>query len=162
MWLSLFVLVILVLAGLSVWRRFWQLHWRLHWDWTQVSFIVYSGVVLALFLMFQNYSYEEPFAVASLLCLAMGAWLYLRNPQGLQRILVLVAGVTMAMCIIAAGKWLILPHQAWNIWSRGVSLENERWFEAERTLIGLASLLVFLLAPGLLRLFLPKRQPAPT
>jgi hypothetical protein len=122
---------------------------------------VYSGLGLALVLMFQNYNHEEPYAIASLICLAAGAWLYLKSPHGLQRILVLVAGVTMAMCTIAIGKWLILPQQDWSIWARGVSPESERWFEAERTLIGLASLLVVLLAPGLLHLVLPRRHPAP-
>ena len=161
MWLSLFVLVFLAIVILSVWQRFRQLYWRVRRDWTQVSFILYSGAMLVLVLMFENYRYEEPYIVASMLCLAAGAWFYMRSPHNWQRILVLIAGVTLAMCISAAGKWLILPRQDWNIYFYGYPPESERWFEAERTLLELGVLLVVLVAPGILSIFPPRGEPAP-
>lgn len=162
MWLSLFLLVILVIAVLSVWQRFRQFYWRVRRDWTQVSFILYSGAILVLVLMFENYHYEEPYIIASMFCLAAGAWFYLRSPHSRERILGLIIGVTLAMCISAIGKWLILPRQDWNIYFHGYPPENERWFEAERTLLNLGFLLLVLLAPGILSLFPPRSAPAPT
>lgn len=158
MWLSLFVFVFLAIAIAALWQRFRQFYWRLRWDWTQVSFILYSGSILGFILLFDEYSYQEPYLFASLLCLAAGAWLYLRSPKGWQRLFVLLAGITLAMFISAAGKWFIVPRQDWSIYFQRHPAESEIWFFAKRTLLEWGWLVVLLLAPGIMSLLPPPKE----
>jgi len=155
MWLSLFALVTLVVAVLAIWRRFRQFYWRLRQDWTLVSFVIYGGTLFALVLLFDEYRYEEPYALLSLLCLATGAWHYLRNPHPWQRTLALLSGATLAMWVAAAGIWLIVPAQPWESWFQWHPAERERWFEAGKALVEWAWIVVALLAPALLALKRP-------
>lgn len=151
MWLSLFVILMVVLGVLALVRRFNDFLRRIYQDWTQVSYILYGGVLMALVLAFDDYRYEEPYAVASSLCLAAGALLYLRSPQRWQRGMALLSGLTLAMWIIALGKWLLVPSQDWEIWFAWHPPQTERWFAARRTLLEWVWMMLFLLAPALIK-----------
>jgi hypothetical protein len=105
MWLSLFVMTLAVLGFLALLRRFEAVTARLSQDWTQASFILYSGSLVILLLAFEPYHTSRPFAVASLLCLATGAWLYLLCPQPWLRLTCLLAGVSMAMGTASINAW---------------------------------------------------------
>jgi hypothetical protein len=151
MWLSLFVILMVVLGILALARRFSDFLRRIFQDWTQVSYILYGGVLMALVMAFEDYRYEEPYAVASSLCLAAGALLYLRCPQPWQRGMALLSGLTLAMWTAALGKWLIVPAQDWALWFNWHSPQTERWFEAQRTLLEWGWMVLFLLAPALIK-----------
>lgn len=151
MWLSLFVLLMAVLGLLALVRRFSNFMRRVSQDWTQVSFILYGGALMAMVLAFEDYRYEEPFAIASSLCLAAGALLYLRCPQRWQRGMALLSGLTLAMWTIALGKWLLVPVQDWAVWFTWHPPQTERWFAAQRTLLEWGWMVLFLLAPALIK-----------
>ena len=153
MWLSLFIFIFLVIVISILLKRFRQFYWRLRWDWTQVSFILYSGSILGLILLFEKNSQEEPYLFASLLCLAVGAWLYLRSPESWQRLFVLLAGITLAMFVSFAGRWFTGPNQDWYTYFLRGTLQNEFWFEIELTLLEWGWLVLILLIPGLMSLF---------
>ena len=158
MWLSLFIFIFLVIAVSVLLKRFRQFYWRLRWDWTQVSFILYSGSILGLILLFDENRQVEPYLFASLLCLAVGAWLYLHSPKSWQRLFVLIAGITLAMFISSAGKWFTGATQDWyNYFLRG-PLQNEFWFDIELTLLEWGWLVVILLIPGIMSLFPPPKE----
>lgn len=159
MWLSLFLGVAFVLACFSAIRHLRQFYWRIRQDWTQVSFILYGGAMTTLVLLFEDYHDEEPFALVSVICLAVGAWFYLRSPRSRQRALALVTGITLAMWVAAYGKYLIVPRQPWTLWFQVNPPETERWIEALRTLFEWGWMVFFLLAPRILRFFPPPPQP---
>lgn len=148
-WLSLLALVVLVLylaRSLPVLRALAR---RLQQDWTQVSYLLYSGSMLALVLAFDGYRNGAPYAVLSLACLAAGAWGYLRSREPGRGFLALLVGATLSMWVAAAGKWLIAPDQDWTAWIPGGSFGSERWFEAERALVAWGWMLVVMALPGL-------------
>lgn len=151
MWFSLFLLVLSVWLVLGFVRRLSYLKWSAHRDWTQVSFILYGGAMTALALLFNDYDSKETFVLASLMCLAAGAWFYLRSSLPWQRLLALLAGVTLALGVAAAGMWLKAPLQPWTWAGAWNTPETERWFEAWRAVLVWVWLVFFLLAPGMLR-----------
>jgi hypothetical protein len=155
MWLSLFALTFIVLGILAIFRRFRPFLCRVRQDWTLASYILYSGVILILVLTFDQYRFERPYAVASSLCLATGAWLYLRSPHPWQRSLSLLAGLTLAMWAAASGQWSIASIQDWKIWLYWSTLDRDHLMEIRWTILEWGWMLVFLLAPIWLRL-LPK------
>jgi len=158
MWLSLFIFIFLVIVVSILLKRFRGFYWRLRWDWTQVSFILYCGSILGLILLFDKTSQEEPYLFASLLCLAVGAWLYLRSPESWQRLFVLLAGITLAMLISTAGKAVAAPNQDWYTYFLREPLQNEFWFEVELALLEWGWLVLILLIPGIMNLFPPPRD----
>jgi hypothetical protein len=158
MWLSLFVFIFLVIAASILLKRFRGFYCRLRWDWTQVSFILYCGSILGLILLFDKNSQEVPFLFASLLCLAVGAWLYLRSPEGWQRLFVLLAGITLAMIISTAGKWATAPNQVWYTYLLREPLQKAFWFEIELALLEWGWLVLILLIPGIMNLFPPPKE----
>ena len=85
MWLILILLMLLAVKLLALAKRFHPFYWRLRGDWTQASFIMYGGSSLALVLLYQEYHYQTYFALASWLCLAAGAWLYLGTQFAFRR-----------------------------------------------------------------------------
>ena len=158
-WLSLLVTVSLVVLLLARLAPFRPLANRLQEDWTQLSYLLYGGGMLALVLTFDEYRYETPYALSALLCLAAGAWGYLRSSRPQRGYLALVIGATLAMWIAALGVWILVPSQDWAAWFRGHPPESERWFEAEQALIGWIWLVVVMSLPGLVRLLSRRRRP---
>ena len=158
MWLSLFVFIFLVIGVTVLLKRFKQFYWRLRWDWTQVSFILYSGATLGLILLFDQDRKGLPYLAASLVCLAIGAWLYLRSPKGWQRLFVLLAGITAAVFVSAAGRWFTAADLNWSIPFLLPTPENVFWLEAERTLLEWGWLVLILTIPGIMSLFPPPEE----
>ncbi len=104
LWLMLFCLTLLVVALLAIFNRFQPLFQRVEGDWTLLSYVLYGELVFVLLLLFENYRTAPAYALASLICLAGGAWFYLRTSQGGRRVLALIGGVTLAMWIAALSR----------------------------------------------------------
>ena len=107
LWLMLFCLTLLVVTLLAIFNRFRPLFQRVEGDWTLLSYVLYGESVFVLLLLFENYRTAPVYAIASLFCLAGGAWFYLRAAQGGRRILALVGGVTLAMWIAALSRGVL-------------------------------------------------------
>ena len=107
LWMGLVFMLILFLAltNLIPKSRFYR---RLREDWTLVSFIVYGAVPLALVFTFDEYRNEEPYMFLSLLLLAAGGWLYLRNDEPRKRFFCLQGGLWLSMLVAAIGKALLV------------------------------------------------------
>jgi len=152
MWFSLFGFTFMILGVLSLVRRFRMQLVSIWQDWTLASYILYSGAVFTLMITFDQYRYEKAYALASTLCLATGAWLYLRSARQWQRTLALLTGMTLAMGAIAASQWPAANLAEWrNLFSWSPS-SSESGFEAHRVLLDWAWMTLILLAPILLKL----------
>lgn len=152
MWLLVLLTALILVSLLRLLphtRTLWQ---RIRQDWTQLSFLIYGGLVFNTLLIFEEYQQVEPWQIAAWISLSIGCWLYLHAGEQYQRILILLCSATLAMWIVAAGKWFLVPHQNWP-----VNLEAERPFEALRTLASWICILAALMAPALLNL-LPRIQ----
>ncbi len=160
-WLSLLGLVSFAILLLALLPRFRVPLRLLREDWTQLSYLLYGGSMLALVLTFKEYRYGEPYGLTALLCLAAGAWGYLRSSYPGRGFLALLGGATLAMWVAALGVWLLVPYQEWTAWFRWRPPESERWFAAEQALIGWAWMVVVMTLPGLLRLLPKPRDPTP-
>jgi hypothetical protein len=150
LWLMLFCLTLLVVALLALFNRFQPLFRRVDQDWTLLSYILYGESVFALLFLFENYRYESSYAIASLLCLAAGGWLYLRSEQNRRRILALIGGLTLAVWIAALGTWLSLPGAQGSIYALlnpGVAGSVS---EAGRVLLAWMTMIIALLLPRFL------------
>jgi hypothetical protein len=152
--LSALVLVNL-LRLLPYTRGVWQ---RIRADWTQLSFMLYGGLVFAIILAFEEYRYEDIWKFVAWLCLALGAWLYLRAKGQKQRILTLIGGATGALWIVALAKWVLIPLQKWPMGYPVSPSETTRWTETGNIMIGWVFILLMLIAPALLNL-LPSSPP---
>lgn len=157
-WLSLLMLVSFVVLLLALFSPFRPLIHRLQEDWTQLSYLLYGGAMLALVLTFDEYRTQTPYALAALLCLAAGGYGYLRSSRPRRGFLALVTGATLAMWIAALGVWLLAP-QDWLALLHGQLPDSERFYAAEQALIGWIWMLVVLALPGLLKLLYRGRQP---
>ena len=133
-------------------RGVWQ---RIRADWTQLSFLLYGGLVISTMLLFDEYDHDNLWQLVAWSCLALGAWLYLRAKRKKQRILALICGATGAMWIVALAKWVLIPLQKWPTGYPVSPSEATRWVEVGSAMIGWVWILVVLLAPALLS-FLPQ------
>ena len=133
-------------------RGVWQ---RIRADWTQLSFLLYGGLVISTMLLFDEYHHANLWQLVAWSCLALGAWLYLRAKRQTQRILALICGATGAMWIVALAKWVLIPLQKWPTGYPVSPSEATRWVEVGSAMIGWVWILVMLLAPALLS-FLPQ------
>lgn len=133
-------------------RGVWQ---RIRADWTQLSFLLYGGLVISTMLLFDEYHHANLWQLVAWSCLALGAWLYLRAKRKKQRILALICGATGAMWIVALAKWVLIPLQKWPTGYPVSPSEATRWVEVGSAMIGWVWILVMLLAPALLS-FLPQ------
>ena len=149
------VILITLLRLLPYTRSLW---WRVREDWTQLSFLVYGGIVLNILLIFNEYRQDELWSLASWIFLAIGCLLYLHSQEKYQRILILLCGATLAMWIVAVGKWVLVPIQVWGPYFESHPPETERWFEFYRTMAEWICIVIALLAPALLTL-LPTSPP---
>ncbi|HUT20483.1 MAG TPA: hypothetical protein VM366_15105 [Anaerolineae bacterium] len=160
LWLSLLAilgLVVLLCAMLPSLRPAWR---AIHRDWTGLSFLLYGTVVFVYFVDLNEYQYEGPYVVAGMLSLVLGAWAYLRGKTTRRRILALLSGMTLAMWIVAIGKWVIVPRQDWPVWFDWHPPESERWFESLGEVIAWVWMMVALAAPALLALLPRAQEPA--
>jgi hypothetical protein len=144
--LCIALVLIYLLGQLSHVQDLW---FRVRSDWTYLSFLSYGGLVFYIWLIFDEYQYENPWSFVAFSCLAIGGIIYLCTGSKTRRLLALIAGATAAMGIIAVGKWIIVPLQNWP-----VNLELERIFETLRTLVSWAVNIAALLVPALIT-FLP-------
>jgi len=149
-----FLLIALILVNLlrllPFTRHIWQ---RVRADWTQLSFMLYGGLVFGIMVTFEEYRYEEIWKLAAWLCLALGAWGYLRARIQKRRFLALLCGASGAMWVITLAKWVLIPYQKWPAgYPISPSIIN-RWTETGGTLIGWLCVLAALAAPALLNLF---------
>ncbi len=136
----------------GVWRR-------IQADWTQLSFMLYGGLVFYIILTFDEYHYKELWASIAWICLALGAWLYLWAKSQKQRILALIGGATGAMWIVAFAKWTLIPLQKWPVGYPYSPSEISRWTEPSNVMIDWVFILLILMAPALLNL-LPSSSPS--
>jgi hypothetical protein len=152
MWFSLFIVALSMWFALKLSRLIRLFRWpTIQGDWTQFSFIVYAGTMTALVLLTKDYHKQESIVLAGSLCLAGGAWFYLRSSHPRQRLLALLTGVTLSLGVAAVGMWLEVPLQPWmweGLWN---TAETERWFEACRAGLVWLWLVIFLLAPAATR-----------
>lgn len=153
LWLTLFCLTLLVIALLALYNRFQPLCWSIRHDWSLLSFILHGEAVFTLLLLIEHHRYERPFAIASLLWLAAGAWFYLRSSQRWKRAIALLGGLALGAWAVAsgvvfsAGQGLFLPSAtALNI--SGQSTLAHLWAEAGRILVIPIWILLVLLLPA--------------
>jgi len=135
-------------------RALWQ---QIRADWTRLSFLLYGGMVLNLWSLFDEYRHEGIWLSLAGIALALGAWGYLRASGQKRRIAALIGGATAAMGIVALAKWALIPLQAWPAGYPASPSEVTRWVEVGSALTGWLAILVLLLAPALLR----RRRRAP-
>jgi hypothetical protein len=128
-------------------RGVWQ---HIRADWTQLSFLLYGGLVFAIWLLFQEYRYDDLWQLVVGASLVLGAWGYLFAKRQHQRILALVCGATAAMWTVAIAKWALIPRQGWLNPYLASPVQTTRWIEVGSTVTVWACMLLLLLAPTLL------------
>jgi hypothetical protein len=150
------LLLVNLLRLLPYTRDVWQ---RIRADWTRLSFLLYGGLVIHLWVLFEEYRYDGLWQLMAWISLALGAWAYLRATGQKQRILALVGGATGAMWIVALAKWVLIPLQKWPAGYPVSPSEVTRWVETGSALTGWVCILLVLLAPALLRLLPQAPEP---
>jgi hypothetical protein len=161
MWFSLFLVILSLWLALAFVRWLRRQEWPLfQGDWTQFSFILYGTSMTALVLLLDDYLYQETLIIICLLCLAVGAWYYLHSSIPWQRLLALAGGVTASLAVAAAGLWVLAPLQSRSLAGSWNTPETERLFEAWRVMLVWASLMFFLLFPGIVRFLIPAARPS--
>ncbi|MCJ7661405.1 MAG: hypothetical protein MUO67_19820 [Anaerolineales bacterium] len=143
--LLLSALLVLVAAWVKPLRPFYE---RVRWDWSLLSFLLYSCTLVALLLGFGRYQGSEPYQLAGLLILAVGAWVYLRLSRPEARLGLLLVAVAFTIGLVGVGKYLLYPQQAWIVHNT-----FPRWWEAFVPLIDGAVLLLVIAAPAVIQLF---------
>ena len=114
---------------------------------------------VCIMLAFDEYQHEELWKFMAWVCLALGAWLYLRAKRQKQRILALIGGASGAMWIVALSKWMLIPLQKWPMGYPVSPSETTRLVETGSTMIGWVWILLMLIAPVLLNLLPPSPPP---
>ena len=147
MWLIVLLVAVIIFHLLKHWPRIHSLWRHIRADWTHLSFLLYGGSVFYIWLIFDEYRYEDSWISGAFVGLAIGAWFYLRAKGQNMRILALISGVTAALWVVTVGKWILVPMQNWP-----VNIEAERIFESLRTIGSWIVTVVALLAPVLLKL----------
>lgn len=129
--------------------------WRhIRADWTQLSFMLYGGLVFSILLTFDEYRHDEIWKFFAWSSLALGAWIYLRVKGQKRRILALISGATGAMWLVAIAKWVLIPLQKWPSGYPVYPSEITRWVETGSAIVNWVLVLLLLTAPALLN-FLP-------
>lgn len=154
MWFLVLLTAIIFINLLRHWSPIQALWQRIREDWTQLSYLVYGGLVVYIWLIFDEYQHENPWIFAANTSLAIGAWFYLHARGQKQRILALVGGATAAMWIVSIGKWILVPMQNWP-----VHLESERLFEPLWAISSWIVTIAALAAPAVLNLLPPSPRP---
>lgn len=136
----------LLVLGAAWWPALRPFHRNLQQDWSTVPFLLYSSALVG-FLRFDTYQGSEPYRLAGLLILAVGAWIYLRRSQPASRLGILLAAVLLANGLDAAGTYLLYPQQPWINHAT-----FPRWWEALVPIIEGGVLMMIICAPALLSL----------
>jgi hypothetical protein len=139
-------------------RAVWK---RIREDWTQLSFMLYGGLVFYIVLAFDEYRYNDPWKFAAWVFLALGAWLYLRAKGQKQRIHRLVLGATCAMWTVSLAIWVLIPLQAWPTGYPIAPSEATRWVATSEALLGWLFILWMLYAPSLIKWLPPLPESVP-
>jgi hypothetical protein len=151
--LSATLLGALILVNILRLRPYYANLWqRIRADWTQLSFLLYGGLVPDILFTFDEYHYEQVWLFLAWTCLAIGAWLHLRVSGPKQRILALVGGITGAMWVVALAKWVLIPLQAWPDGFPVAPSPATRLFETGSALIDWGLIVLMLCMPALLNL----------
>lgn len=152
----------LLLVGLLGLLPFTRPVWRrVRGDWTQLSFLLYGGLVFYVVLAFEEYRGDNLWKLVIWSCLAVGAWLYLRAGSQRSRILALIGGTTAALLLMALAKWVLIPYQMWPVGYPYSPSEESRWLETGGTLLTWIFFLAILVAPMFLARLLPPADPTP-
>jgi hypothetical protein len=150
MWFIVLLVAIIIFNLLRHWPRIHSLWRHIREDWTHLSFLVYGGLIFYIWLIFDEYRYEDSWIFVAFVCLAICAWFYLRAKGQNMRILALISGVTASLWVVTVGKWILVPMQNWP-----VNIESERIFETLRTIGSWIVTIAALMAPALLKLLPP-------
>jgi len=100
LWLMLFCLTLLIVAALAVCNRFQPLLIRVQDYWTQLSYILYGESIFALLVLFKSHHLHAGYSIAGLLILLTGIWFFLRSSAQPQRVLALLACLTLAVGVV--------------------------------------------------------------
>lgn len=150
-WLCVFIVIGLLLLLLSTLSHTRKLTQRIRLDWSLFSFMIYSGLVFNLFLIFDEYTHDEIWQILSWATLAAGVWIYLKSKSTRARVLALFSGASLTFWIAAIGKWIILPLQSWGSWY-GYDHWAYRRFEFWSTLAQWGWVMFFMAIPALLNM----------
>jgi len=153
-WFGLVGMTALTVLIAAVWKPLRPFYLRIQDDWTLLSFGLYGAAMMALSLVFDDYSNEEPYVIVASLILAAGAWVYLRSTRPWQRSLALLTGVTLAMAVAAIGKGILYSSPDWP-YPRAITWQTE----VLSTVFGWAWLAIVILAPSLLVLLPRPTEP---
>lgn len=151
------VILVNLLRLLPYTRVIWE---RIRGDWTQLSFMLYGGLVFSIQILFEEYRQDDLWKLSAWVCLALGAWLYLRGKGLGQRILALLGGTTSAFWIVALAKWVLIPLQKWPTGYPIAPSEASRWVETGSALLSWLFMLGILSAPALLKWLPPLPVPS--
>lgn len=150
-WLGLIGLtpiVLLLTALLKPLRPFFH---SVQSDWTTLSFALYSAMLLALTITFDEYVGEELFVLAALVALGAGVVFYLRSTRQDGRLAALVGGMVAAWVIVGIAKWVLIPSQNWGGVIPTERVAATRWGELSYTAVTAAwMLMVIVVAPAAL------------
>lgn len=157
-WLAMLLVVTLVVLLATIWPPMHSLRWRIRQDPSLLPFALYGATVLALAFTFDDYINEDPFVIIACLLLAAGGVAYLHLGQPRQRLLVLFAGLTLAMFLAAAAKAYLfsLPDYPWPRYELTGSSE------ALATLILWGQMVMLIFAPALFSLLPYRGEPSLT
>ena len=150
LWLMLLCLTLLVIAVLQISNRFQSLMARIRHDWTLISYILYGESIFALVLLLEDHRHDPNYVIASMFCLLIGVWLYLRSSASRKRLLALLGCLTLAIGIAVSNKWQLGSAQGRSAWSQ------LRPSEIGGLLLTWLSMVIALVLPGVLA-----RLPAP-
>ena len=137
-------------------RNVWK---HIRADWTQLSFMMYGGLVFSIVLTFDEYRYAGLWKFSAWACLAIGAWLYLRGKRHRHRVLALLGGMTASFWIVALAKWLLIPLQMWPTGYPIAPSVTSRWVETVSALLSWLFILGILVAPALIKWLPPLSDP---
>ncbi len=151
MWFSLFTFTLVIIGLMALIQRFRRFFWQVRNDWTLVSYILYSGAFFTLVMTFDQYHGERTYAIASLFCLATGAWLYLLSKRQWQRTISLLSGLTLAIAIVILNQWTLIPSSEGRYWLIWTSSTSTAWSETRRLLFEWGWMVAILIAPIWLR-----------
>lgn len=154
LWFSLFSLIALGVGAMALFRRCRVIAQKIRKDWTLASYILYSGVAAIFGLSFARHISQDLYAVASVLCLGFGAWLFLTSSRAWQRALALLGGLTLAATVAAAGQWPLHPLHSWET---ALRLETSSRTGSTMVTLEWVWMSAVLLAPVLLR-YLPWKR----
>ena len=139
--MALIVILLLLLARLlPPLRSFFRSSTQ---DWSRLSFLLY-GTAIPPMVMNDVYTKLAPFELATLLVLALGAWLFLLGSTPWRRLGSLLLGLTCASLVMALGIYFVFPLEPFT-----VHTSFPRWWEALQPLLALPAGVFLICLPAL-------------